>query len=136
MSCWIDWIWHGANSRRLATGYRFTMRSMVRRSSRRLRGVRRKVPGAWELLVSGKRSLEPQTSTQSNESMPGNGDALLRLLQQQQQMLERMAVFEAASTPISQDDEMNALATHNELPKIQIKRFSGDYKEWPAFWDI
>ncbi|XP_044574182.1 uncharacterized protein LOC123258378, partial [Drosophila ananassae] len=92
---------------------------------------------ARELLVSGKRSLEPQTSTQSNESMPGNGDALFRLLQQQQQqMLERMAVSEAASTPISQDDAMNAVATHNELPKIQIKRFSGDYKEWPAFWDI
>ncbi len=91
---------------------------------------------ARKLLVSEKRSLEPQTSTQSNESMPGNGDALLRLLQQQQQMLERMAVSEAASTFISQDDAMNAVATHNKLPKIQMKRFSGDYKEWPAFWDI
>nr|XP_043065771.1 uncharacterized protein LOC122321020 [Drosophila bipectinata] len=92
---------------------------------------------AREFLVSAKRSLEPQapSTSQCNDSM-GNGVALLQLLQQQQQMLERMAVSDAASTPISNNGVVDAEPMHNELPKIQIKRFAGDYKEWPAFRDI
>ncbi|XP_070132577.1 uncharacterized protein [Drosophila bipectinata] len=92
---------------------------------------------AREFLVSAKRSLEPQTpsTSQCNDSK-GNGGALLQLLQQQQQQrLERIAVSDAASTPISNNGVMDAEPMHNELPKIKIKRFAGDYKEWPAFRD-
>jgi len=47
---------------------------------------------------------------------------LVRFLEQQQQLNERLA--EAANV------------MHNELPKIHIKLFTGDYKEWPAFKNI
>ncbi|XP_070854664.1 uncharacterized protein [Drosophila suzukii] len=57
---------------------------------------------------------------------------LVRFLEQQQQLNERLA--EQQATLLRANSAANVM--HNELPKIHIKLFTGDYKEWPAFQNI
>ncbi|XP_070854717.1 uncharacterized protein [Drosophila suzukii] len=57
---------------------------------------------------------------------------LVRFLEQQQQLNERLAEQEA--TLLRANSAANVM--NNELPKIHIKLFTGDYKEWPAFKNI
>jgi len=57
---------------------------------------------------------------------------LVRFLEQQQQLNERLA--EQQATLLRANSAANVM--HNELPKIHIKLFTGDYKEWPAFKNI
>ncbi|XP_070854152.1 uncharacterized protein [Drosophila suzukii] len=57
---------------------------------------------------------------------------LVRFLEQQQQLNERFA--EQQAMLLRATSAANVM--HNELPKIHIKLFTGDYKEWPAFKNI
>ncbi|XP_070854242.1 uncharacterized protein [Drosophila suzukii] len=57
---------------------------------------------------------------------------LVRFLEQQQQLNERLA--EQQATVLRANSAANVM--HNELPKIHIKLFTGDYKGWPAFKNI
>jgi len=57
---------------------------------------------------------------------------LVRFLGQQQQLNERLA--EQQATILWANSAANVM--HNELPKIHIKLFTIDYKEWPAFKNI
>jgi len=64
---------------------------------------------------------------------PGVGNEnLVRFLEQQQQLNERLA--EQQATPLRASSAANVM--HNELPKIHNMLFTGDYKEWPAFKNI
>ncbi|XP_052855137.1 uncharacterized protein LOC128263900 [Drosophila gunungcola] len=57
---------------------------------------------------------------------------LVRFLQQKQELNERLA--EQQTTFLRANSTANVM--QNELPKIHIKSFTGDYKEWPAFKNI
>jgi len=57
---------------------------------------------------------------------------LVRFLEQQQQLNERLA--EQQATFLRANSAANVM--HNELPKIHIKLFTGDYKEWPSLKNI
>ncbi|XP_070851577.1 uncharacterized protein [Drosophila suzukii] len=77
---------------------------------------------------------------------------LVRFLEQQQQLNERLAEQQATLLRANSAANLNerlaeqqatllransaANVMHNELPKIHIKLFTGDYKEWPAFKNI
>jgi len=57
---------------------------------------------------------------------------LVRLLEQQQQLNERLA--EQQATLLRANSAANVM--HNELSKIHINLFTGDYKKWPALKNI
>jgi len=63
----------------------------------------------------------------------GVGNASLdRFLEQQQQLNDRLA--EQQATLLRANSAANVM--HNKLPKIHLKLFTGNYKEWPAFKNI
>jgi len=94
--------------------------------------------------------LQPGTSksgASGSNGLHSNNDAIWNLLQQNQQLFERLAVSQ--STPNTPDhvgsdvtlaNSRNSVLTANsnlsELPNIQIKRFSCNYTELPSFQDI
>ncbi|KAL7725745.1 hypothetical protein ACLKA6_000636 [Drosophila palustris] len=60
-------------------------------------------------------------------------DAISRLVQQQQDFFAR---FPLNSATTNTHAAAAAPMRDVELPKLQIKAFGGDYKEWPAFKDL
>ncbi|XP_070074050.1 uncharacterized protein [Drosophila takahashii] len=56
------------------------------------------------------------------------------LLQQQSEFLQRLS--ENGTSTLATPPPAAVSLTENPLPKIHIKPFGGDYKEWPAFKDI
>ncbi|XP_041449657.1 uncharacterized protein LOC121404387 [Drosophila obscura] len=67
----------------------------------------------------------------SQASGSGN-ENFVRFLQQQQELNERLA--QQQTTFLSANSTANRV--QSELPKIHIKQFNGDYKEWPAFMNL
>ncbi|XP_043947289.2 uncharacterized protein LOC122817906 [Drosophila biarmipes] len=101
------------------------------------------------ILKERSNDLQPGTSQGSGNGSNGlhsSNDAILNLLQQNQQLFERLAVSQTTPntpdhvggdvTSPNSNSVLTANSTLSELPKIQIKRFSGNYTEWPSFQDI
>ncbi|XP_044250699.1 uncharacterized protein [Drosophila takahashii] len=104
---------------------------------------------AIAILKDRSDALQPGTSTgitNGSNGLHSNNDAIVNLLQQNQQLFERLAANQASSsTPVQVGGDVTlanlssvfaANSNQSELPKIQIKRFSGNYTEWPSFQDI
>ncbi|XP_070071102.1 uncharacterized protein [Drosophila takahashii] len=104
---------------------------------------------AIAILKDRSDALQPSTSTgitNGSNGLHSNNDAIVNLLQQNQQLFERLAANQASSsTPVQVGGDVTlanlssvfaANSNQSELPKIQIKRFSGNYTEWPSFQDI
>ncbi|XP_070074700.1 uncharacterized protein [Drosophila takahashii] len=104
---------------------------------------------AIAILKDRSDALQPSTSTgitNGSNGLHSNNDAIVNLLQQNQQLFERLAANQASSsTPVQVGGDVTlanlssvfaANSNQSELPKIQIKRFSGNYTEWPSFKDI
>ncbi|XP_070854731.1 uncharacterized protein [Drosophila suzukii] len=105
---------------------------------------------ASAILKERSNDLQPGTSPSSASGSNGlhsNNDAILNLLQQNQQLLERLAVSQSIpNRPDHVGDDVTLASSRNsvliansnlsELPKIQIKRFFGNYTERPSFQDI
>ncbi|XP_044317826.1 uncharacterized protein LOC123038140 [Drosophila rhopaloa] len=82
---------------------------------------------ALTLFASLKSDLQPSAIPQADHNMA-------ILLQQQSEFLQRLS--ENGASTLATPPPAAVCLTENPLPKIHIKPFGGDYKEWPAFKDI
>ncbi|XP_043064457.1 uncharacterized protein LOC122320328 [Drosophila ficusphila] len=82
---------------------------------------------ALTLFASLKSELQPSAIPQADHNMA-------TLLQQQSEFLQRLA--ENGASTLATPPPAAVCLNENPLPKIHIKPFGGDYKEWPAFKDI
>ncbi|XP_044249598.1 uncharacterized protein [Drosophila takahashii] len=94
---------------------------------------------AIAILKDRSDALQPSTSTgitNGSNGLHSNNDAIVNLLQQNQQLFERLAANQASSSTPNLGSVFAANSNQSELRKIQIKRFSANYTEWPSFQDI
>ncbi|XP_068149479.1 uncharacterized protein [Drosophila tropicalis] len=92
--------------------------------------------GILQQMQNQQQQLQLQMQSQMELQMQSQMEHQRRQMEQQQLLVERLLSPQQSSSSSGSQAVATAAPRDCELPKINIKPFGGDYKEWHAFKDL